>query len=520
MCDRFSTQEGEEGLRTEHMFARVWSRPLPSNRPRRSMRRYATAPLSTFEDLFDRARTGTIRIEATEYPAVCSVSTGEVTFALGRTGAMIMHVRPGACSSPEFRLRLLFETGACVLSSPRDLGHFCTGLLAAAFGIEPSEPIAAAGPSSGRIADERALESGQPANDLLADLGAGTLVAATTTTGEAREQTETGDPASPLDNSVQLPLPPRRALTAEALALELEGAIHGQAPALERVASATVAQLTKRHPVRPGSVILIGPSGVGKTSTIEALPRALHALGTTNSHVFRIDCAELTDSIQVTRLLGSPPGYAGHTETTPLIAALSKPGCILLVDELDRAHDDILDLLLGLLDAGRLTTPAGRAIDAKHSVVALTTSVASEHLTEMLDGTPLEDRWAVQRACVEHLRASGIPADLLARIGAFAFYRELVEEVARTEVARAAIASLGCEYGLIVGEIDPVVLDVIEDIANDSGSTGARALHHAARELLAGRFADLADGGARLHVAIDAGPPLAVRAATSASRFI
>ncbi|MCY7303201.1 MAG: hypothetical protein LH654_09240, partial [Thermoleophilia bacterium] len=73
-------------------------------------------------------------------------------------------------------------------------------------------------------------------------------------------------------------------------------------------------------------------------------------------------------------------------------------------------------------------------------------------------------------------------------------------------------------YGLVVGEIDPIVLDVGEDIANDGGGTGARALQHAARELLAEGFADLADDGAHLHVAIDAGPPLAVRAATNASR--
>lgn len=484
------------------------------------MRRYATAPLSTFEDLFDRARAGTIRVEAAEYPPVCAVSSGEVTFALGRTGAMIMHVRPGACSSPEFRLRLLFETGACVFSSPRDLGHFCTGLLAAAFGIEPKVPIAASGPNSARHVDDHTTESDQPTSDLLADLGAGTAaagaVAATPITTDGGRATESGDHAPPLDDPV--PLPPRRTLTAEALAMELAGVIHGQEPALERVASATVAQLTKRHPSRPGSVMLIGPTGVGKTSTVEALPDALRTLGFPDAHVFRIDCGELTDSIQVTRLLGSPPGYSGHAETTPLISALSKPGCILLVDELDKAHDDILDLLLGLLDAGRLTTPSGREIDAKHVVVALTTSIAGSHLSDALEATPLGDRWAVQRACVEHLRSAGIPADLLARVGAFAFYPEMVEEVARAEVARAAITALGCEYGLEIGEIDPVVLEVVEDIANDSGGAGARALQHAARELLAERFADLAGDGAPLRVAIDAGPPAAVRAVTKASQ--
>ncbi len=101
------------------------------------MRRYATADLSTFEDLFDRARVGTVTVDPVEYPPVCDQSAGAVSFALGRTGALIMHVRPGSCTSEEFRLRLLFETGACVFSSPADLGHFCTGALAAAFEIAP-----------------------------------------------------------------------------------------------------------------------------------------------------------------------------------------------------------------------------------------------------------------------------------------------------------------------------------------------------------------------------------------------
>ncbi|MCY7301766.1 MAG: hypothetical protein LH654_01775, partial [Thermoleophilia bacterium] len=154
-----------------------------------------------------------------------------------------------------------------------------------------------------------------------------------------------------------------------------------------------MAQLTKRHPARPGSVMLIGPSGVGKTSTIEALPRALQALGTTNAHVFRIDNGDPRSPARAPR-------------------------------------------------RGRLTAPAGRTIDAKHVFVALTTSLSSGDLAEALEGAPLENRWAVQRACVRHLRSSGIPADLLARVGAFAYYREMVEEVARTHVARAALLYL------------------------------------------------------------------------------
>ena len=248
------------------------------------MRRYATAPLSTFEDLFDRARSGIVRLDAMEYPPVCTERSGEISFALGRTGAMIMHVRPGECSSPEFRLRLLFETGACVFSSSADLGHFCTGPLAAAFEIEAAEPIAPSAVTSEADSDESGA-AGEPGaqtlasspDDLLADLGTG--MSKPTKGTYARNEPEEGRGTSLFptvtDTATPQKTPPIQILTAASLATELARVIHGQEPALERVASAAVAQLTKRHPARPGSVLLVGASGVGKTATIEALPSAL-----------------------------------------------------------------------------------------------------------------------------------------------------------------------------------------------------------------------------------------------------
>jgi hypothetical protein len=156
--------------------------------------------------------------------------------------------------------------------------------------------------------------------------------------------------------------------------------------------------------------------------------------------------------------------------------------------------------------------PAGTSVDARHIVVALTTSLASDDLAQRLGRTPLSDRWAVQRTCVEHLRASGLPVDLVGRIGAFAAYAELEGEDARRGVAESAIVALGREYGLVVETLDPIVVEVVEDIAGDSGdAAGARALHHAARELLAECFAGIAADGPHVQVAIDAGPPLVVR---------
>ncbi len=179
----------------------------------------------------------------------------------------------------------------------------------------------------------------------------------------------------------------------------------------------------------------------------------------------------------------------------------------------------MLDLLVGLLDAGRVRSPAGTSVDARHIVVALTTSLESDELALHLGRTPLNDRWAVQRTCIEHLRASGLPVDLVGRIGAFAAYAELEGADARRGVAESAIVALGREYGLVVETLDPIVVEVVEDIAGDSGdAAGARALHHAARELLAECFAGIAADGPPVQVTIDVGPPLTVRVSEAARR--
>ena len=170
------------------------------------------------------------------------------------------------------------------------------------------------------------------------------------------------------------------------------------------------------------------------------------------------------------------------------------------------------DLLLGLLDAGRLTSPSGTVVDARHVVVALTTSAGSDDLLRAIGRTTLHDRWAVQRMCASHLLEQGLPADLVGRIGAFAVYGELAGPEAQRGIAEAAVTSLGREYGVVVAAVDPVVLDVVVDIAQQGNETaGARGLHHAAQELLAEHFAALAGDGPRQRVAVDAGPPLAVR---------
>jgi ATP-dependent Clp protease ATP-binding subunit ClpA len=265
-------------------------------------------------------------------------------------------------------------------------------------------------------------------------------------------------------------------------------------------------QLAKTCPARPGSVMLLGPTGSGKTTTVEALPRALCSLGHRGAHLHRVDCSELTEPIQQTRLLGSPPGYVGYVSEPPLFTALARTGCILLLDEVEKAHPEIVeDAFLNLLDAGRLMKPQGGQVDAAHAVIALTTNLAADALASRLHRVAPENRWAVQQACREVLVEEGLPPELVGRIGAFAVYRPLGADAMRA-AATGAIRAVAAEYGMTAAEIDPVLAEVVVDIAGET-QLGARALHHAAAELLGEALADAASEGLTGAVAFEPGPP-------------
>ena len=268
--------------------------------------------------------------------------------------------------------------------------------------------------------------------------------------------------------------------------------IHGQDAALERVASATVAQLGKRHPARPGSVVLLGPTGAGKTATVEALPAALRSLGYEGARVFRLDCGELTDSIQLTRLLGSPPGYSGHAATTPLLTALERPAASCSSTRSRRRIQTCSTCSSACSMPVASASPTGQNVDARHVVVALTTSVESEDLLAELGQhaarRPLGR--AARRAPIICATRAFLPISSAASAPSPPLPTSTATD-ARQGIAESAIVALAAEYGLVVGTVDPVVVEVVEDIAETGGdAAGARALQHAARELLAESFAD------------------------------
>ena len=211
------------------------------------MHRYATAPRTTFDELIEEARDGGVTLDGAEYPACCDGRTGPVTLTVGPTGAIIVHVEAGPCRSDDFRLRLLFQTGTCIFSTPDDLWRFWTGPLAEAFGIAPTPAPAPAAENEAEpgVADEDSVRARAVPDPFSPE---------DTPTPETEVEDATGGVA-PHE---------RRHLTAAAVAAELAKVVHGQDAALERVASVAVAQLTKRHPACPGSVLLAGPRGSGR----------------------------------------------------------------------------------------------------------------------------------------------------------------------------------------------------------------------------------------------------------------
>ena len=154
----------------------------------------------------------------------------------------------------------------------------------------------------------------------------------------------------------------------------------GQDEAVQAVAEAVIrARSGLKDPNRPiGSFIFLGPTGVGKTE----LARALAAfLFDDESHIVRIDMSEYMEKHSVSRLIGAPPGYVGYDEGGQLTEAVRRrPYAVVLFDEIEKAHTDVFNVLLQLLDDGRLTDGQGRTVDFRNTVVIMTSNIGSQLL--------------------------------------------------------------------------------------------------------------------------------------------
>ena len=210
--------------------------------------------------------------------------------------------------------------------------------------------------------------------------------------------------------------------------LHLEDVLHerviGQDEAVTKVSEAILrSRAGIQDPNRPlGSFLFLGPTGVGKTELAKALAQALFD---DEKNMVRIDMSEYMEKFSVSRLIGAPPGYVGYDEGGQLTEAVRRhPYCVVLFDEVEKAHPDVFNVLLQVLDDGRITDSQGRTVDFKNTILIMTSNLGSEYI---LDGIQDGDITPEARAQVDRLLKTHFRPEFLNRIDEIVYYKPLTK---------------------------------------------------------------------------------------------
>jgi ATP-dependent Clp protease ATP-binding subunit ClpB len=263
--------------------------------------------------------------------------------------------------------------------------------------------------------------------------------------------------------------------------LHMEAKLHervvGQDEAITAVADAIRrSRAGLSDPNRPlGSFLFLGPTGVGKTELCKALAGFLFD---SEDHMIRVDMSEYMEKHSVSRLIGAPPGYVGYDEGGALTEAVRrKPYSVLLLDEVEKAHPDVFNVLLQVLDDGRLTDGQGRTVDFKNTVIVMTSNLGS-HMIMQMSGQPSEDiREAVMGEVKQHFRP-----EFLNRIDEIVVFHALdsrnIESIARIQLQLLEGRLAKLEMKL---EVSPAALAELAKVGFDP-AFGARPLKRAIQQ--------------------------------------
>ncbi|MCZ9955145.1 AAA family ATPase [Brachyspira hyodysenteriae] len=276
--------------------------------------------------------------------------------------------------------------------------------------------------------------------------------------------------------------------------LQLEEVLHkrvvGQDEAITSVADAirrNRAGLSDEN--KPlGSFLFIGPTGVGKTELAKTLADFLFS----DEHALtRIDMSEYMEKFSVTRLIGAPPGYVGYDEGGQLTEAVRRrPYSVILFDEIEKAHPDVFNVLLQVLDDGRLTDGQGRIVDFKNAIIIMTSNLGSDLILEANDTNDIKEK-------IQELLKMSFRPEFLNRIDEIITFTRLdkkyIAEIVRNQIARVANRLKDRRITL---DVSDEAIDYIADIGYDP-QFGARPLKRAiqnfienplAKEMLAGKY--------------------------------
>ena len=185
-----------------------------------------------------------------------------------------------------------------------------------------------------------------------------------------------------------------------------------------------------KDPNRPtGSFLFLGPTGVGKTELSKALAEAVFG---TEQALIRVDMSEYMEKHSVSKLIGSPPGYVGYEEGGQLTEAVRRhPYSVVLFDEVEKAHPDVFNILLQVLDDGRITDSQGRTVDFKNTVIILTSNLGSDLILEDLEKSRAEGKNELSdeaRNAIDQLLKRQFRPEFLNRLDEIVYYKSLTKQ--------------------------------------------------------------------------------------------
>ena len=290
-------------------------------------------------------------------------------------------------------------------------------------------------------------------------------------------------------------IPVKRMVQAETeklrrMATDLQGAVVGQDDAISKVVKAIQRnRVGLKDPKKPiGTFIFLGPTGVGKTELARSLARHMFD---SDDALIRIDMSEYMEKFTVSRLIGAPPGYVGYEEGGQLTEKVRrKPYCVILLDEIEKAHPDIYNILLQVLDDGQLTDGMGRKIDFKNTMIIMTSNIGARQLKDFGDGVGfatanrLEHADENNKAVIEKALKRTFSPEFLNRIDDVVVFNSLSKEniFEIIDIVMQGVTKRLSNLGLAM-ELTPEAKSFIADKGYDA-QFGARPLHRAIQKYL------------------------------------